>query len=275
MSARTRALSARYGRDAALYRRYWAPPLVAFSEPILEEIRVQARAGVLDLGCGVGTIGALIARPSRARLATPAPVFGVDASEGMLGEALDNGLRASAGDITRLPFADDAFGAALSTFVLQHLPRAGAALREAARVVRPGGTIATATWGVDHHEDRGIYAVANEALDRAGAGPDPLQAVSWHDRVDSPEKMLRLGRAAGLGQARAWCAPGLYRWTPKTFMGYFRAMGPMGRRLATLDASARTVVLAEAKRGIESLAAADYAWRPDVVYFVATARKNR
>jgi len=47
----------------------------------------------------------------------------------------------AAGDCTRLPFADGQFDAALSRFVLQHLPDPSAAVAEFVRVVRPGGLV--------------------------------------------------------------------------------------------------------------------------------------
>ena len=44
-------------------------------------------------------------------------------------------------DAARLPFASDAFGGALSTAVLEHVRRPGAAIAEVARVCAPGGLI--------------------------------------------------------------------------------------------------------------------------------------
>jgi ubiquinone/menaquinone biosynthesis C-methylase UbiE len=50
-------------------------------------------------------------------------------------------------DGQRLPFADNSFDAALSTFTLCTIPDAAAALREVRRVLRPGGTFHFAEHG--------------------------------------------------------------------------------------------------------------------------------
>jgi demethylmenaquinone methyltransferase/2-methoxy-6-polyprenyl-1,4-benzoquinol methylase len=90
---------------------------------------------VLDLGCGTGKLGALL---------TPrAFVVGVDVSPAMLARARRAGdlalVRATA---FRLPFADAAFRAVVSGFVLRNLRDLPGAFAELARVVEPGGRIA-------------------------------------------------------------------------------------------------------------------------------------
>jgi demethylmenaquinone methyltransferase / 2-methoxy-6-polyprenyl-1,4-benzoquinol methylase len=93
-------------------------------------------ARVLDLGCGTGRLGALLA--GRAR------VVGVDVSRAMLARAryaappFAGLVQASA---FRLPFADASFGAVASGFVLRNLEDLGGAFREIARVTAPGGAV--------------------------------------------------------------------------------------------------------------------------------------
>jgi 2-polyprenyl-6-hydroxyphenyl methylase/3-demethylubiquinone-9 3-methyltransferase len=88
---------------------------------------------VLDLGCGKGRFAAHLQ-------AAGAEVVGLDLSAAMLARAkgLDR-VRASA---RRLPFADATFDAVVAVEVLEHVGAVGPVLREARRVLRPGGRIA-------------------------------------------------------------------------------------------------------------------------------------
>lgn len=98
---------------------------------------------LLDVGCGPGTITVDLAE----RVA-PGRVVGLDVSSDPLAEARALAERAGAaatfevGDIYSLAAADDSFDVVHAHQVLQHLTDPVAALREMARVCRPGGVIA-------------------------------------------------------------------------------------------------------------------------------------
>jgi ubiquinone/menaquinone biosynthesis C-methylase UbiE len=53
-------------------------------------------------------------------------------------------------DATKLPFANDSYNTVIANHMLYHLDDNGTALREFARVVRPGGQVAAALNGEDH-----------------------------------------------------------------------------------------------------------------------------
>jgi SAM-dependent methyltransferase len=59
----------------------------------------------------------------------------------MLEKARARGLDVCEGSATALPFSDASFDVSCSFKVLAHVPEVGAALREMARVTRPGGTV--------------------------------------------------------------------------------------------------------------------------------------
>lgn len=97
----------------------------------------------IDVACGTG----LFSR----RLAYDATVYGVDASERMLRRAVHNARREglvielARGDAGALPYADDAFDAAVCCGALHLLPDPSAALSEMGRVVRSDGTVVLTT----------------------------------------------------------------------------------------------------------------------------------
>ena len=108
---------------------------------VADRIAAAQPANVLDIGCGDGELLAAIrTRTPRTALA------GVDlsaeelalAAERFTGSAIDLRL-ASAGT---LPFPDGAFAAVAAHLVFMLIPQVDTALREAYRVLAPGGTFA-------------------------------------------------------------------------------------------------------------------------------------
>jgi demethylmenaquinone methyltransferase/2-methoxy-6-polyprenyl-1,4-benzoquinol methylase len=109
--------------------RRWRHQVVAAVDPQPGEL-------VLDLAAGTGTSS----QPFRDLGARVVPC---DFSVGMLqvGKQHRPHLPFTAGDATRLPFADDTFDAVTISFGLRNVVDPDAGLREMARVTRPGGRI--------------------------------------------------------------------------------------------------------------------------------------
>jgi demethylmenaquinone methyltransferase/2-methoxy-6-polyprenyl-1,4-benzoquinol methylase len=91
---------------------------------------------VLDVGAGTGVSTEELGRSG-------AFAVGADLSTGMLraGRATRPAVPLVAGDALRLPFPDGVFDAVTISFALRNVVDTGAALRELARVTRPGGRL--------------------------------------------------------------------------------------------------------------------------------------
>jgi ubiquinone/menaquinone biosynthesis C-methylase UbiE len=106
----------------------------------------------LDLGCGEGRI-------ARELTARGYDVVGVDSSRSMVAAARDlhpHG-RYEVADAAALPYDDGAFDLVVAFMSLQDMDDVGAALREASRVLRPGGQLRLAIvhpiWTAGHVDD--------------------------------------------------------------------------------------------------------------------------
>jgi arsenite methyltransferase len=126
-----------YDNAQALSRRVisaWRLPL--------EWLQIPQGGVALDVGSGPGNVTA-----SLARAAGPEGLaLGVDISEAMLQRAVRNEAGSQVGfvkaDAQRLPFRDETVDVAVSTAVLQLVPDPAAAIKQIARVLRPGGRLA-------------------------------------------------------------------------------------------------------------------------------------
>ena len=101
----------------------------------LRELDGYAR--VLDVGCGEGQIARVL--QSRANISSH--IVGVDPTQGQVDVAIERAvgeqyLRSGA---DALPFASGSFDAVLACLVFEHIDALDEAIREVARVLRPGG----------------------------------------------------------------------------------------------------------------------------------------
>ncbi|MFO0628569.1 MAG: methyltransferase domain-containing protein [Polyangiales bacterium] len=155
-------LAAAWDRHASHYERYFAPltGFIAQSLFTLAAPRLAPDARVLDVACGVGAVTLPAVR--RALQLGAGEVVASDFSAEMVhrtrraAEALGDVsavLRCEVQDGMALTYADASFDAVFSSFGIFLFPDRVAGWREAARVLRPGGTFATAVWqGPAHNE---------------------------------------------------------------------------------------------------------------------------
>jgi demethylmenaquinone methyltransferase/2-methoxy-6-polyprenyl-1,4-benzoquinol methylase len=143
---------------------------------LVSRIEVPSGGRVLDVATGTGAVASELVRTRNCM------VVGVDQSAEMLAVARERtrGRRVELVEARAeaLPFEDASFDALTFTYLLRYVDDPAATLRELARVVRPGGTIAGLEFGLP----RGIWRPPWELYVRAilpAAGR--LLSPGWHE----------------------------------------------------------------------------------------------
>ena len=218
-STRTRHARELFAPLGPTYDRY--ARLLSFGQDprwrsfLVSRVPADARR-VLDVASGTAAVAIELAsaEPGRA-------VIGVDQSPEMLAAGNERVGQAGLGDrielrearAETLPFADGEFDALTFTYLLRYVDDVPATLRELARVVRPGGTIAMLEFGLP----RGVWRPLWELYVRAGLpAAGALVSPGWGGvgRFLGPsirkfwdawpeERLLDAWREAGIADVRA------------------------------------------------------------------------
>jgi demethylmenaquinone methyltransferase / 2-methoxy-6-polyprenyl-1,4-benzoquinol methylase len=164
---------------------------------------------VLDVATGTGLVAELLLERGH-------EVTGLDQSPDMLavaGRRFDGRVPLVEASATAMPFPDASFDHLTFTYLLRYVDDPGATLAELARVVRPGGTIASLEFCVPRGVWRPLWDLyVGVGLSLAGRVISP----GWHEvgRFLGPsirgfyeewplERQLELWQAAGIGDALA------------------------------------------------------------------------
>jgi SAM-dependent methyltransferase len=146
----------KFGEDAArrLEHAYMTPDVVKQRAATLDLFAAKPGEHIIDIGSGPGFLCESLAK----QVGPDGRVFGVDVSEELLAAARQRNtfvhLSYEAGDATKLPVADAAFDAAISTQVFEYVADCDEAIREMRRVLKPQGralVVATDWDGVVWH----------------------------------------------------------------------------------------------------------------------------
>lgn len=167
---------------------------MATAESFIKLAGISQGSRILDLGCGHGRITELLVER-----VPNLDLVGVDMTPHLLDsfvvESGTNGARINLmlGDITRLPFGDADFDVAISSRVFQYLPDPLAGVREAVRVLKPGGVLA--------------IAIPNKL--------NPVKYITYKAKLHSPFQVRDWFRTCGLQQIvyRSICFfPSTVKW---------------------------------------------------------------
>jgi demethylmenaquinone methyltransferase/2-methoxy-6-polyprenyl-1,4-benzoquinol methylase len=185
---------------------------------MVSRVPVSGGPRILDVATGTASVAIDLARAVGAR------VLGLDQSEPMLRGARARLARTGFGDrvslvhgqAERLPFPDETFDAVTFTYLLRYVDDPAATLAELARVLRPGGVLASLEFHVPPgplwragwylHTRVGLPAVgllASREWYRAGRFLGPSISEFW--RRHPLKEQARMWRTAGV--ERVWAHP--------------------------------------------------------------------
>jgi SAM-dependent methyltransferase len=210
------------------------------AEQFVRSLAVPAGSRWLDVGCGTGALSETILR-----LADPAEVRGLDASEAFVAFAREHvrDPRAGfeAGDAQALPFEDARFDAVVSGLMLNFVPEPQQAANEVARVLRAGALAAAYVWDyAGEMQFMRRFWDAATALDPSAAALDEGRRFS----VCNLPALERLFTSAGLRDVSVSAIDVETRfrdfddyWSP--FLG---GQGPAPGYVASLPESERTAL---------------------------------
>lgn len=275
---------------SAEYRDLWEPVLAPSGRALLERCQRRLprlegtgrrRPMVVDVGTGAGLLAV-----DAARRWPEADVLATDPSPGML--AVARGRAASelcveelarvsfveaAAD--RLPVDDGAADLVVSAFVYQLVPDRAAALREARRILRPGGVIGLVTWIADDTPfapaDAFDDVLARFGIGDADGGAEPETVSGDYASANSAAAQLRRAGFRDVSADTAWLE---YRWDPASYLACQIGMWDV-ELFASLEDDLRTRVVDAARTRLESLHAREFHWRAPLVYAFGTRSPGR
>lgn len=222
--------------------------LQPMGEAIIAALRLQPTDAVLDIATGTGEPGLTIAAQ-----VPQGRVVAQDLSEGMLRVAREHAqargltnFETTLGDACELPFVDGTFDALSCRMGFMFFPDMALAAREMARVLKPGGRMATSVWSGSEHNSwiTGLIGIIKRHLDL----PAPPPGAPGMFRCAQPRFISDLLRETGFvdvgerevrGQVR-YVSPDEY-WSFQT-----EVVAPVVSALSGADDATKARIQAEA-----------------------------
>jgi ubiquinone/menaquinone biosynthesis C-methylase UbiE len=258
----TAILAERYSERAEAYDKLWSPVIRPAGERLIKQLSLKTATSIIDVGTGAGAL-----LPAIRRAAPNATILGVDRSDGMLRLAREkHSCSLALMDVQRLALPANRFDAAVLAFVLFHVPSPERCLSEVNRVLKPGGTVGTVTWGAERIPM--ANAVWDEELEAAGAHVLELPATDNRACCDNAEKVTALFEQTGFCVTRVWSESIEYRWRPEDHFDY-QMRSTSRLRLLSLNEGDREACLRRIRKRLSGSDDEQYVYSGEVVMAMA------
>lgn len=216
--------------DGAAYERVMGRWSRIAGQSFLDWLQPARGLRWLDSGCGNGAFTELIVERC-----APASVAALDPSDAQIAYARTrpgaSGVQFEVGNAERVGFGDASFDAATMALVLAFLDDPGRAVAELARVVRPGGVVASYMWDIEAGGTP--LAPLGRALRAMGITPGTRPS----DFASRRDEMQRLWQQAGLADVDTTVikVPVRYASVEEFCDIYLSPIGPQGALIAKMS----------------------------------------
>jgi SAM-dependent methyltransferase len=225
------------------YERYFVPAIGApLAAELVDVAALQPGERVLDVACGTGIVTRLAAE----RVGADGAVAGVDINPGMLGVARsaarpELGIDWHEAGAEALPFQDATFDVALCQMGLQFFPDKLAALRQARRVLVPGGRLVLNVPGPTPR----IFGILADGLARH-VKPEVAGFVHQVFSLHEVQELETLVSGAGFVEVSIRASDErLHLAAPEEFLWQYLHSTPLAAAIAELDGERRAAFARE------------------------------
>ena len=228
---------------------YFSRNMTFINHRLVADARLRPGLRVLDLGSGTGYPALLAGDVVRSE----GSVVGIDLAESMLAVATRKAkalgmqhVTFRTGDVTTLPFDAASFDAVISRFCLMFLPEIPKALKDIARVLKPGGYIAAAVWSTP---DKNPYLrITMDVIKTITPLPPPDPEAPGIFRLATAGDLAGMLERAGLTllSDEEFTADVTYATAEEFFSSVMDIAAPIQNLFAALNSEQKT----QAERGI-------------------------
>jgi len=223
----------KFDASAGAYDRFMGRYTASLAPALADAAGIAGPMRVVDVGCGPGGLTRVLAERAGAEQVAaidPAAQFAAATRERVRGADVRVGVA------EELPWPDGGFDAALSCLVIAFMSDPGRGVREMARVVRPGGTVAACMWDLTGGGMTMLHTfwTAARSVEASSPGEEGRPGTS---EGDIGERFRRAGLAdveSGALEVSAGYRDFDEFWEPFTF-----GVGPAGQYLASLPPDKR------------------------------------